>query len=163
MRTIFSPSVACGASSLVRGSLFISHIERFTTDCGHTDFPCARFCIIGEKRKKNERLRIYPGPKYKKLLRKLKKDDLLYVKSIDRLGRNYEEILQQWRVLTKEKSDWSEMMSTTPTVPQMTDNAAAIRAYKELLDSGVLTQEDFDAKKKRILSLFACGTEVFLL
>lgn len=42
-------------------------------------------------------------PQYKKLLRKLKKDDLLYVKSIDRLGRNYEEILQQWRVLTKEK------------------------------------------------------------
>ena len=42
-------------------------------------------------------------PQYKKLLRKIKKDDLLYIKSIDRLGRNYEEILQQWRVLTKEK------------------------------------------------------------
>ncbi|MGM9632425.1 MAG: recombinase family protein [Eubacteriales bacterium] len=42
-------------------------------------------------------------PKYKQLLRKLKKDDLLYIKSIDRLGRNYEEILQQWRLLTKEK------------------------------------------------------------
>lgn len=40
---------------------------------------------------------------YKKMLRKLKKDDLLYIKSIDRLGRNYEEILQQWRILTKEK------------------------------------------------------------
>ena len=33
----------------------------------------------------------------------MKKDDLLYIKSIDRLGRNYEEILLQWRVLTKEK------------------------------------------------------------
>ena len=42
-------------------------------------------------------------PQYKKLLRKLKKDDLLYIKRIDRLGRNYEEILEQWRVLTKEK------------------------------------------------------------
>ncbi len=42
-------------------------------------------------------------PQYKKLLRKLKKDDLLYIKSIDRLGRNYEEIQQQWRLLTKEK------------------------------------------------------------
>jgi len=42
-------------------------------------------------------------PQYKKLLRKMKKDDLLYIKSIDRLGRNYEEILQQWRHLTKEK------------------------------------------------------------
>lgn len=42
-------------------------------------------------------------PVYKKLLRKLKKDDLLYIKSIDRLGRNYEEILEQWRILTKNK------------------------------------------------------------
>lgn len=42
-------------------------------------------------------------PQYKKMLRKLKKNDLLYIKSIDRLGRNYEEILQQWRILTKEK------------------------------------------------------------
>ena len=42
-------------------------------------------------------------PEYKKLLRKMKKDDLLYIKSIDRLGRNYEEILQQWSMLTKEK------------------------------------------------------------
>ncbi len=42
-------------------------------------------------------------PQYKKLLRKLKKDDLLYVKSIDRLGRNYVEIQEQWRFLTKEK------------------------------------------------------------
>ena len=42
-------------------------------------------------------------PMYRKLLRRLKKGDLLYIKSIDRLGRNYEEILTQWRVLTKEK------------------------------------------------------------
>lgn len=45
----------------------------------------------------------FDRPKYKKLVRKLKKDDLLYIKSIDRLGRNYEEILEQWRFLTKEK------------------------------------------------------------
>ncbi|MCC8082203.1 MAG: recombinase family protein [Lachnospiraceae bacterium] len=42
-------------------------------------------------------------PQYKKLVRKLRKDDLLYIKSIDRLGRNYEEIQNQWRILTKEK------------------------------------------------------------
>lgn len=36
-------------------------------------------------------------PQYKRLVRKLKKDDLLYIKSIDRLGRNYAEILEQWR------------------------------------------------------------------
>ncbi len=42
-------------------------------------------------------------PHYRMLLRKLKQDDVLVVKSIDRLGRNYEEILDQWRVITKEK------------------------------------------------------------
>ena len=42
-------------------------------------------------------------PQYKKLIRKLKPDDLLCIKSIDRLGRNYEEIQNQWRILTKEK------------------------------------------------------------
>lgn len=45
----------------------------------------------------------FDRPQYKKLIRKLKRDDLLYIKSIDRLGRNYEEIQNQWRVLTKEK------------------------------------------------------------
>ena len=40
---------------------------------------------------------------YKKMVQKLKKDDTLVVKSIDRLGRNYDEILEQWRVITKEK------------------------------------------------------------
>ena len=40
---------------------------------------------------------------YKKMVWKLKKDDTLVVKSIDRLGRNYEEILEQWRIITKEK------------------------------------------------------------
>lgn len=41
-------------------------------------------------------------PQYKRLLRKMKRGDLLCVLSIDRLGRNYEEIQQQWRILTKE-------------------------------------------------------------
>ncbi len=45
----------------------------------------------------------FERPQYKKLVKKLKPDDLLYIKSIDRLGRNYGEILEQWRILTKEK------------------------------------------------------------
>lgn len=45
----------------------------------------------------------FERPQYKRLVRKLKPEDLLYVKSIDRLGRNYGEILEQWRILTKEK------------------------------------------------------------
>jgi len=42
-------------------------------------------------------------PRYKALVKKLKAGDLLYIKSIDRLGRNYEEIQEQWRILTKER------------------------------------------------------------
>lgn len=42
-------------------------------------------------------------PQYRRMVRKLKAGDVLVVKSIDRLGRNYEEILEQWRMLTKKK------------------------------------------------------------
>lgn len=42
-------------------------------------------------------------PQYKRLLRKVKPDDLIYIKSIDRLGRNYAEILDQWKIITKDK------------------------------------------------------------
>ena len=40
-------------------------------------------------------------PQYKRLLKRLKENDVLYIKSIDRLGRNYEDILEQWRIITK--------------------------------------------------------------
>lgn len=42
-------------------------------------------------------------PEYKRLLRKIKAGDTLVIKSIDRLGRNYDEIIEQWRIITKEK------------------------------------------------------------
>lgn len=42
-------------------------------------------------------------PQYKKLLRKIRPKDTLFVMSIDRLGRNYEEIIEQWRLITKQK------------------------------------------------------------
>ena len=45
----------------------------------------------------------FDRPQYRRLLRKLKSGDALIVKSIDRLGRNYDEILEQWRIITKEK------------------------------------------------------------
>lgn len=45
----------------------------------------------------------FERPQYRRLVRRLRRDDLLYIKSIDRLGRNYSEILEQWRMLTKEK------------------------------------------------------------
>jgi len=45
----------------------------------------------------------FDRPRYKSLVKKLKPGDVLYIKSIDRLGRNYEEIQNQWRALTREK------------------------------------------------------------
>jgi len=45
----------------------------------------------------------FERPVYKRLMKKLKPGDTLVIKSIDRLGRNYDEILDQWRIITKEK------------------------------------------------------------
>lgn len=42
-------------------------------------------------------------PEYKKLMKSVRCDDVIYIHSIDRLGRNYEDILEQWRIITKEK------------------------------------------------------------
>lgn len=44
----------------------------------------------------------FERPNYKRMMKKIKSDDLLVIKSIDRLGRNYDEILEQWRTITKE-------------------------------------------------------------
>lgn len=45
----------------------------------------------------------FERPGYKRLMRKIKPADTLVIKSIDRLGRNYDEILEQWRLITKER------------------------------------------------------------
>ena len=67
--------------------------------------------ILAIKKLKIEGIKIYIDKQsgkdfkryqYNKLMMKLKKEDVLYIKSIDRLGRNYTEILEQWRILTKE-------------------------------------------------------------
>lgn len=60
------------------------------------DIPAENIFIDKQSGKDFER------PSYKKMLSKLKYGDVLYIKSIDRLGRNYEEILKQWRIITKE-------------------------------------------------------------
>ena len=63
------------------------------------EFPVPEKNIIVEKQSGKD----FNRPRYRRLIRKMKKGDLLVIKSIDRLGRNYEEIIQQWRYLTKEK------------------------------------------------------------
>lgn len=45
----------------------------------------------------------FARPQYRRLIRRLREGDVLAIKSIDRLGRNYAEIIEQWRVLTREK------------------------------------------------------------
>ena len=53
----------------------------------------------------------FERPQYKRLLRKVKKGDVIYILSIDRLGRSYEEIQQQWRFITKKR--WLISLSST--------------------------------------------------
>ncbi len=62
-------------------------------------FGVANSNVIVEKQSGKD----FNRPKYKSLLRRLHKDDVLVVQSIDRLGRNYNEIIEQWRIITKEK------------------------------------------------------------
>jgi len=57
-----------------------------------------RRCIYIDKQSGKD----FDRPQYRRLKRRLREGDLLYVLSIDRLGRNYEEIQNQWRILTKE-------------------------------------------------------------
>ena len=56
-------------------------------------------CIYMDKQSGKD----FERPMYKKMVRKLKKNDLVYIKSIDRLGRNYQEVVEQWRFLTRVK------------------------------------------------------------
>lgn len=63
------------------------------------DFPVSERNIFVEKLSGKD----FNRPQYHRLVKKLKPGDLLVIKSIDRLGRNYEDILEQWRLITKEK------------------------------------------------------------
>lgn len=56
-------------------------------------------CMVIDKQSGKD----FDRPGYRKLMKKLKPEDTLVIKSIDRLGRNYDEILEQWRIITKEK------------------------------------------------------------
>ena len=63
------------------------------------DFGVEEQHIVIEKQSGKD----FNRPQYRRLLRKLKAGDTLVIKSIDRLGRNYDEIIEQWRIITKEK------------------------------------------------------------
>ena len=63
------------------------------------EFGVRAECIFLDKQSGKD----FKRPQYKRLMRKLKRGDTLVIKSIDRLGRNYDEIIEQWRIITKEK------------------------------------------------------------
>ena len=63
------------------------------------EFGIDETCIFLDKQSGKD----FNRPQYRKLVRTLKKGDTLVIKSIDRLGRNYDEIIEQWRIITKEK------------------------------------------------------------
>ena len=64
-----------------------------------TGFPVAEERIYADKASGKD----FERPEYRKLVKRLRPGDVMVVKSIDRLGRNYDEILEQWRILTKVK------------------------------------------------------------
>lgn len=63
------------------------------------EFGVPTYSIVCDKQSGKD----FERPGYRRLVKKLKPGDTLVIKSIDRLGRNYDEILEQWRVITKEK------------------------------------------------------------
>ena len=81
----------------VRVSSMDQNEDRQTLAMNELDIPQTHIFIDKQSGKDFER------PAYRTLIKKLRPGDLLYIKSIDRLGRNYDEIQNQWRVLTKER------------------------------------------------------------
>lgn len=63
------------------------------------EFGIDKLCLYIDKQSGKD----FHRPAYNKMVKRLKEGDILFVKSIDRLGRNYEEIIQQWRILTRQK------------------------------------------------------------
>ena len=104
----------------------------------------------------------FERPGYLKMLSKLKKGDVVIIKSIDRLGRNYEEILEQWRLLTREKQVEIEvidmpLLNTNTTKEGLTgvfvsDLVLQILAYVAETERAFIRQrqaEGIEAAKKR--------------
>ena len=94
----------------------------------------------------------FERPAYQKLIRKLKKGDLLIIKSIDRLGRNYNEILTQWQYITKEvKADIlvldMELLDTRKKTGNLTGTLIA-DIVLQLLSYVAQTERDFIRRRQ---------------
>ena len=74
----------------------------------------------------------FERPGYQELLKHLNTGDTLVIKSIDRLGRNYDEILEQWRLLTKEKQIWITVLDM-PFLDTIADRDLLSRLISEIM------------------------------
>ena len=86
----------------------------------------------------------FERPGYLALTEKLKKGDTLVIKSIDRLGRNYDEILEQWRFLTKEKQVWITVLDMP-----MLDTGAERDLLSRLISEIMLQVLSYVAQQER--------------
>ncbi len=86
----------------------------------------------------------FKRPGYRTLVEKLKEGDTLVIKSIDRLGRNYDEILEQWRFLTKEKRVWITVLDMP-----MLDTGAERDLLSRLISEIMLQVLSYVAQQER--------------
>lgn len=102
----------------------------------------------------NEEIRIFTDkqsgkdfdrPQYKKMIRQMKKGDLLYVVSLDRLGRNYTEIKEQWRILTHKKGIDICILDMKPIL----DTRASKDLFGTVISDLVLSILSFCAENER--------------
>lgn len=80
-------------------SRFKQGTERSAAACSHAKAGIPAENVFSDKQSGRD----FDRPQYKKLLHRLRRGDTLFVQSIDRLGRNYREIIEQWQYLTSEK------------------------------------------------------------
>ena len=89
-------------------------------------------------------------PKYKRMLKKLKQGDLLYIMSIDRLGRNYKEVLRQWNLLVQQKKvDIQVLDLPLLDTRRRTDPGTAFMADLMLQMLSYMAQAEREAIQKR--------------
>lgn len=91
------PGMESNVYGYVRVSTKEQNIDRQLISLEKMGIPAKQIYIDQQSGKDFKR------PAYKKMMRKIKEGDIIVTKSIDRLGRNYEEIMEQWRIITKQK------------------------------------------------------------
>lgn len=106
-----------------------------------TEYGVEGRCLYMDKQSGKD----FERPAYKRLIRRMRKGDLLVVKSIDRLGRNYTEIMEQWRLITKEKGSDIRVLDMP-----LLDTTQAKDLLGTLISDIVLQLLSFAAENERV-------------